>query len=79
MRFKLTTAAILLFSIGAIADPVDETCTVAKMEPAVAPMIILGRPQIAKRGCCSDHKGERGCVNGRVQCRDGATSPTCTC
>lgn len=34
---------------------------------------------IAKRGCCSRHKGVCGCRNGRVLCCDGTLSPTCTC
>ena len=34
---------------------------------------------IAKRGCCSHHKGVCGCKKGKVQCCDGTESPTCTC
>ena len=33
----------------------------------------------AQRGCCSWHKGVRGCENGRVVCNDGTFSPSCTC
>jgi len=35
--------------------------------------------QLAKSGCCSHHQGVCGCSFGRVQCCDGATSPSCTC
>jgi len=36
--------------------------------------------QIKRRGCCSWHGGVVGCgTNGRVMCRDGTYSPTCTC
>lgn len=34
---------------------------------------------LAKRGCCSHHKGVCGCSGGRVTCCDGTTSPSCTC
>lgn len=34
---------------------------------------------IAKRGCCSWHRGVCGYSGGRIQCCDGSTSPTCTC
>ncbi len=34
---------------------------------------------IAKRGCCSWHRGVCGCSGGRIQCCDGSTSPRCTC
>lgn len=35
--------------------------------------------QVARRGCCSHHKGVCGCVDGRIKCCDGTLSPTCTC
>jgi len=34
---------------------------------------------IAKRGCCSHHKGVCGCKNGRAECCDGTLSPSCGC
>jgi len=35
----------------------------------------------ARRGCCSWHGGVAGCDErtGRLVCRDGTYSPTCTC
>ena len=33
----------------------------------------------SKSGCCSWHGGVAGCRNGRQVCRDGTSSPTCTC
>ncbi|OIO02469.1 MAG: hypothetical protein AUJ49_06045 [Desulfovibrionaceae bacterium CG1_02_65_16] len=34
---------------------------------------------IAGRGCCSRHRGQCGCQNGRVACCDGTLSPSCRC
>lgn len=37
-------------------------------------------PLLAKRGCCSRHKGVCGCTaGGRTTCCDGTVSPSCTC
>lgn len=34
----------------------------------------------AKRGCCSHHGGVSGCSSGgRIICKDGSHSPSCTC
>ena len=35
--------------------------------------------KLARRGCCSHHKGVCGCSGGRQQCCDGTLSPSCTC
>lgn len=36
--------------------------------------------QVARRGCCSHHKGVCGCSSdSRVQCCDGSLSPSCGC
>lgn len=34
---------------------------------------------LAKRGCCSHHKGVCGCSGGRASCCDGTLSPSCGC
>jgi len=34
---------------------------------------------VARRGCCSHHKGVCGCKGARQQCCDGTLSPTCKC
>lgn len=31
------------------------------------------------QGCCSWHGGVKGCSGGRIVCKDGTISPTCTC
>ncbi len=49
------------------------TVTDEKCEPT------LSDDTLAKRGCCSWHKGVCGCRDGRVTCCDGHTSPSCTC
>ncbi len=36
-------------------------------------------PDVARRGCCSHHKGVCGCQGGRAACCDGTLSPTCGC
>jgi len=38
-----------------------------------------GGQVLAGRGCCSHHKGQCGCQNGRVACCDGSLSPSCRC
>ncbi len=35
--------------------------------------------RVAKRGCCSWHKGVCGCENSKVVCCDGTYSPSCGC
>lgn len=35
--------------------------------------------KLARRGCCSWHKGVCGCSGGRAVCCDGTLSPTCGC
>jgi hypothetical protein len=49
------------------------TCPdVSSSEPA--------RDELARRGCCSHHKGVCGCNDsGRVICCDGVLSPSCRC
>jgi hypothetical protein len=44
-------------------------------------LIFLSGPVDARRGCCSWHGGVAGCDRevGRIVCRDGTYSPTCTC
>jgi len=39
------------------------------------------KPNLAKRGCCSNHNGVCGCdeKTGRVRCCDGTISPSCKC
>ena len=34
---------------------------------------------VARRGCCSHHKGVCGCKGNRQECCDGTLSPSCTC
>lgn len=34
---------------------------------------------LAGQGCCSHHKGQCGCKDGRVVCCDGSLSPSCRC
>ncbi len=34
---------------------------------------------LARRGCCSWHKGVCGCSGGRIICCDGTLSPSCGC
>lgn len=39
-----------------------------------------GSTMVAQRGCCSRHRGVRGCDgSGRVICNDNTVSPTCRC
>ncbi|MDR2404826.1 MAG: hypothetical protein LBE27_00445 [Deltaproteobacteria bacterium] len=35
--------------------------------------------EVARSGCCSNHKGVCGCSNGRARCCDGKLSPSCGC
>ena len=34
---------------------------------------------VARRGCCSHHKGVCGCQGTRQKCCDGTLSPSCKC
>ncbi len=60
---------VILVALGAIAlSPV----------PVAASATDPARP-VARRGCCSHHKGVCGCTAHVTICCDGDASPTCTC
>ena len=54
------------WSLGAVSSPRETPCN----------LVTNG---LAQQGCCSWHGGICGCMLGRVQCCDGAASPTCRC
>ena len=64
MRFKvLIIASLLLVSVNSFAG--QEQCDRLKAENAT-------QEQLAKRGCCSHHKGVCGCSDGRIVCCDNS-------
>lgn len=80
MRITLSVLLALLFipvpSIG------DTTTQQADNQQTICKQLIAqgaDEKTIAKRGCCSWHKGVCGCSGGRVTCCDGTMSPSCTC
>lgn len=52
---------------------------------AAAPQALCATPLtqsfllLSGRGCCSHHRGQCGCQEGRVVCCDGTLSPSCRC
>ena len=76
---------ILLYTSNTFANTAEQT----KNEPAKSDTQIINRntpnennnaeEEIAKRGCCSHHKGVCGCDGKRQLCCDGKLSPSCKC
>jgi hypothetical protein len=58
------------------AAPQDSNASALRQAPATC---AAGGQILAGRGCCSHHKGQCGCQNGRVACCDGSLSPSCRC
>jgi len=65
-------------SILTVYDPVASTHD-RKILPGYGSSNRRQESTMAKRGCCSHHKGVCGCKKGKVQCCDGTESPTCRC
>lgn len=71
--FALVTAAVAADDVSTTPSEAKITSDAAYCSDDLSPELL------AKRGCCSWHKGVCGCQNNRVVCCDGTYSPTCTC
>jgi hypothetical protein len=71
---KIAIGALLVVSIlSVLVISNTKTTEEFKISKGINPL------EVQQRGCCSWHGGVDGCSSGRVVCKDGSLSPSCTC